>query len=62
MEWLVEDYGCSQRMAYLLLGINPDFHINVYQMAPLGKLQYTAGAEILKKSLPASPPARAQRS
>jgi amidase len=53
MEWLVEDYGCSQQMAYLLLGINPDFHINVYQMAPIGKLQYTVGAEILKKCLPA---------
>jgi amidase len=56
MEWLVADYGCSQRQAYLLLGVNPDFHINVYQMAPLGRLQYTAGAEILKKSLPASRP------
>jgi len=55
MEWLIEDYGCSQRMAYLLLGVNPDFHINVYQMAPIGRLQYTAGAEILKKCLPTFP-------
>jgi amidase len=52
MEWLVEDFGCSQREAYLLLGVNPDFRVNVYQMAPIGKLQYTAGAEILKRSLP----------
>jgi amidase len=52
MEWLVEDYGCSQRMAYLLLGVNPDFRVNVYQMAPIASLQYTAGAEILKKSIP----------
>jgi len=53
MEWLMVDYGCSQRMAYLLLGVNPDFRINVYQMALIGKLQYTAGAEIPKHLLPA---------
>ncbi len=52
MEWLTGEYGCSQRQAYLLLGINPDFHINVYQMALIGKLQYTVGAEILKRCLP----------
>lgn len=51
MQWLVEDFGCSQQKAYLLLGINPDFHVNVYQMALMGKLQYTVGAEILKRSL-----------
>ena len=52
MEWLVADHHCSQREAYLLLGVNPDFRINVYQMAPIGKLRYTVGAEILKSSLP----------
>ena len=52
MEWLVHEYGCSQRQAYLLVGVNPDFRVNVYQMAPIGKLQYTVGAEILKSSLP----------
>lgn len=50
MEWLVEDYGCSQRQAYLLLGVNPDFRVHVYQMAPIDKLRYTAGAEIIKGS------------
>ena len=54
MEWLMEDYGCSQRMAYMLLGVNPDFRVNVYQMAPIAGLQYTVGAEILKKSIPGS--------
>jgi len=54
MEWLVRDYGCSQREAYLLLGVNPDFRVNVYQMAPIGKLQFTVGAEIFKSSLPKS--------
>ncbi|MGB2887236.1 MAG: hypothetical protein WBC04_06045, partial [Candidatus Acidiferrales bacterium] len=52
MEWLIADYDCSQREAYLLLGVNPDFRINLYQMALIGKLQYTVGAEILKSSLP----------
>jgi amidase len=52
MEWLTREYGCSQRDAYLLVGVNPDFRVNVYQMAPVGKLQYTAGAEILKRSVP----------
>ena len=52
MEWLTQEYGCSQREAYLLVGVNPDFRVNVYQMAPIGKLQYTAGAEILKRSVP----------
>ena len=53
MEWLVADYACSQRQAYLLLGVNPGFRVHVYQMTPIGKLQYTVGAEILKSSLPA---------
>jgi hypothetical protein len=52
MEWLVRDFGCSQRQAYLLLGVNPDFRVNVYQMALMGKLQYTVGAELFKSCLP----------
>jgi len=52
MEWLIADYGCSQREAYLLLGVNPDFRVNVYQMALIGNLQYTVGAEMLKRCLP----------
>ena len=51
MDWLVDEYKCSQRKAYLLLGINPDFRVNVYQMALVGKLQYTVGAEISKRCL-----------
>jgi acetamidase/formamidase len=51
MEWLVDEYGCSPRKAYLLLGINPDFRINVYQMVLVGKLQYTVGAEIAKNCI-----------
>ena len=55
MEWLVDAYGCSPRQAYLLLGVNPDFRVNVYQMALMGKLQYTVGAEIAKACLRYSP-------
>jgi amidase len=51
MEWLIEEHGCSPRKAYLLLGVNPDFRINVYQMALIAKIQYTVGAEILKKCI-----------
>ena len=51
MEWLIDEYHCSPREAYLLLGINPDFRVNVYQMALIGKLQYTVGAEISKRNL-----------
>jgi len=42
----------AARAAYLLLGVNPDFRVNVYQMAPIGKLQYTVGAELFKTCLP----------
>jgi amidase len=56
MEWLVAEHGCCQREAYLLLGVNPDFHIHVYQMAAIDKLRYTVGAEILKRSLPQQAP------
>ena len=51
MEWLIEEHDCSPRKAYLLLGVNPDFRINVYQMALIGKIQYTVGAEISKNCL-----------
>jgi acetamidase/formamidase len=51
MEWLIEEYGFTQRKAYVLLGVSPDFRVNVYQMALMGKLQYTVGAELMRSSL-----------
>ena len=51
MEWMVEDYGVSEKDAYMHTCINPEFRVNVYQMVRLGRLQYTAGAEIPKKFL-----------
>ena len=51
MEWMVTEYGVSERDAYMHTCINPEFRINVYQMVRLGRIQYTAGAEIPKKYL-----------
>ena len=51
MEWMVTEYGVSERDAYMHTCINPDFRVNVYQMVRLGRLQYTAGAEIPRKYL-----------
>ena len=41
----------SPREAYAFASINPDFRVNVYQMVRIGRIQYTVGAEILKKHL-----------
>ena len=51
MQWMVEEYEVSERDAYMHTCINPEFRVNVYQMVRLGRLQYTAGAEIPKKFL-----------
>jgi len=51
MEWLVADHGFSQVDAYCLVSTCPDFRIHVYQMTPLGGLNYVAGAEIPRKYL-----------
>ena len=55
MEWMVAEYGVSERDAYMHACINPEFRVNVYQMVRLGRLQYTVGAEIPKKYLVPSP-------
>ena len=49
--WMVDDYGLGAREAYLMTSINPDFRVNVYQMAKVGRLRYTVGAEIPKRYL-----------
>ena len=51
MEWMVTEYGVSERDAYMHACINPEFRINVYQMVRIGRIQYTVGAEIPKKYL-----------
>jgi amidase len=49
MDWLITEYGFSPTDAYCLLSTCPDFRIHVYQMCPVGKLNYVAGAEIPKR-------------
>ena len=51
MEWMVTEYGVSERDAYMHASINPDFRVNVYQMVRIGRIQYTVGAEIPRKYL-----------
>lgn len=51
MEWMVTEYGVSERDAYMHTCINPEFKINVYQMVRIGRIQYTVGAEIPRKYL-----------
>jgi len=51
MEWMVDEYGVSEREAYMHACINPEFRVNVYQMVRLGRIQYTVGAEMPRKYL-----------
>ena len=51
MRWMVDDYGVSEVDAYTHMSVNPDFRVNVYQMARVGRLMYTAGAEIPRRYL-----------
>ena len=51
MEWIVEDYGMQPIDVYMLITINPNFRINIYQMAKLGGLRYTVGVEFPKECL-----------
>ena len=51
MAWMVEEYGVSELDAYTHMSVNPDFRVNVYQMAHVGRLRFTAGAEIPRRYL-----------
>lgn len=51
IDWLVEDYGFTQRDAYVQLELNPGVRINVYQMVTFKRLTYTVGVEFPKRSL-----------
>ena len=51
MSWMVEEYGVSELDAYTHMSVNPDFRVNVYQMARVGRLRFTAGAEIPRRYL-----------
>ena len=43
MEWMVSEYGVSEREAYMHTCINPEFRVHVYQMVRLGRLQVHCG-------------------
>ena len=51
MEWMINDYDINPRDAYILITINPEFRINIYQMAKLSRIEYAIGAEFPKKYL-----------
>ncbi len=49
LDWLVEDYGVDRREAYVMMGVCPDFRLNIYQMVDFPGLSYTVGAEFPRK-------------
>ena len=51
MDWMITDYGMNPKEAYIHISTNPDFRVNVYQMTPVGRINFTVGAEIPKKYL-----------
>jgi amidase len=50
-EMMVLDYGVPPKEAYMHLCINPEVRVNVYQMIPVHRIQYTVGAEMPKRHL-----------
>jgi amidase len=48
---MVDEYGVPPREAYMHLCINPEVRVHVFQMIPVGRIQYTVGAEIPTKFL-----------
>jgi len=51
MDWLVTEHKVEKKEAYMHMSVNPDVRINVYQMVPLDRIQYTVGVEFPKKYL-----------
>jgi len=46
MGWLVEQFGYTRRDAYLTVGLNPEFHLRVYQMTAIRDLSFVVGASL----------------
>lgn len=55
MAWMIEEYGMKPTDVYLLLTVNPSFHVNVYQMIRDPLFKYVVGAEFPKKYLVREP-------
>ena len=53
MAWLRSDYGLTEEEAFLQIEVNPEFRINVYQCVRFDRLNFTVGAELPKRYLPA---------
>lgn len=52
LHWLTTEYGLSPQLAYMLLSINPQFNLHVYQLIPaVADLRFPVGAEIAKSAL-----------
>jgi acetamidase/formamidase len=51
MEWLVKEYGMSQRDAYMQISVNPGVRVYIYQMIPDMSILYTAGVEFPKECI-----------
>lgn len=46
LTWLVDEYGFSQREAYLLAGLCPQFRLRVCQMTAIEELRYVVSASV----------------
>lgn len=51
MDWLVTEYHMDKKEVYMLMSSDPYVRINIYQMCPLDRIQYTVGVEFPKKHL-----------
>ncbi|MFN8593104.1 MAG: acetamidase/formamidase family protein [Thermomicrobiales bacterium] len=52
LHWLTTEYGLSAQTAYMLLSINPQFNLDIYQLIPaVADLRFPVGAEIAKSAL-----------
>ena len=51
MDWITQDYGIKVRDLYVMLGVLPEFRINVYQMVRHPMFKSVVGAEFPKKYL-----------
>jgi acetamidase/formamidase len=51
MSWLCDEYGFSQRDAYLIVGLHPDFRFSIYQMTAIEELRFVVGASLPREYL-----------
>jgi acetamidase/formamidase len=49
LDWLVADFGLSEREAYLHVGLNSEFRLRVYQMTAIQGLDFVVGATLPRR-------------